>query len=114
MGLDKIVIIPRRRAPSSLQGSALAIMNTAASMFDVRQRSVRGYVEEYVSLHSVTEEALVHVIKNLIPAILKDKSAVKEVRSLFQDKSLELVGGVCTWRKSSLSPSRRSMKRGRT
>ena len=89
-------------------------MNTAASLFDVRQPSLRGYVEEYVSLHSVTEVALVQVIENLVPSILKEKSAAKEVRGLFHDKSLELLGGVCTWKKLGSSPSRRAMKRGRT
>ena len=101
-------------SPPSQHAAALVIMNTAARSFDVRQPSLRGYVEEYVSLHSVTEVALVQVIENLIPSILKDKSAAKEVRGLFQDKSLELLGGVCTWKKSGSSPSIRAMKRERT
>ena len=100
--------------PSSQQAAALTIMNTAASLFDVRQPSLRGYVEEYVSLHSVTEVALVQVIESLVPSVLKEKSAAKEVRGLFHDGSLELRGGVCLWRKSGPFPSRRAMKRGRT
>ena len=100
--------------PPSQQAAALTIMNTGASWFDVRQPSLRRYVEDYVSLHSVTEEALVQVIENLVPSILKEKSAATEVRGLFHDESLELRGGVCLWKKSSPLPSRRAMKRGRT
>ena len=100
--------------PPSQHAAALTIMNTAARSFDVRQPSLRGYVEGYVSLHSVTEVALVQVIENLVPSILKEKSAAKEVRGLFHDKSLELLGGVCTWKKLGSSPSRRATKRGRT
>ena len=99
--------------PPFLQASALTIMNTAASIFDVRQWSVRGYVEEYVSLHSVTVVALIQAIEDLIPSILKDKCAATEVGRLFQDKSLELRGGVCTWKKSGSSLSKRAMKRAR-
>ena len=97
----------------SLQAAALTIMNTAASMFDVRQLSVRRYVEEYVSLHSVSEGVLIQAIEDLIPSILKDKSAATEVGRLFQDKSLELLGGVCTWKKPGSSPSKRARKRAR-
>ena len=100
-------------SPPSQHAAALVIMNTAARSFDVRQPSLRGYVEEYVSLHSVTEVALVQVIENLVPSILKEKGAAKEVRGLLHDKSLELLGGVCTWKKLGSSPSRRAMKRGR-
>ena len=100
--------------PSSQQSAALTIMNTVASLFDVRQPSLRRYVEDYVSLHSVTEEALVQVIENLVPSILNKKSAAKEVRGLFHDESLELRGGVCLWKKSGPLPSTRAMKRGRT
>ena len=89
-------------------------MNTAARSFDVRQPSLRGYVEEYVSLHSVTEVALVQAIENLVPFILKEKSAAKEVRGLLQDKSFELRGEVCTWKNLGSTPSRRAMKRGRS
>ena len=97
----------------SFQAAALTIMNTAASMFDVRQLSVRRYVEEYVSLHSVSEGVLIQAIEDLIPSILKDKSAATEVGLLFQDKSLELLGGVCTWKKPGSSPSKRAIKRAR-
>ena len=99
--------------PPSLQAAALTIMNPAASMFDVRQLSVRRYVEEYVSLHSVSEGVLIQAIEDLIPSILKDKSAATEVGRLFQDKSLELLGGVCTWKKPGSSPSKRAIKRAR-
>ena len=88
-------------------------MNTAASMFDVRQLSVRRYVEEYISLHSVSEGVLIQAIEDLIPSILKDKSAATEVGRLFQDKSLELLDGVCTWKKPGSSPSKRALKRAR-
>ena len=89
-------------------------MNTAASLFDVRQPSLRRYVEDYVSLHSVTEEALVQVIESLVPSVVKKKSAAKEMRGLFLNGNLELRGGVCLWRKSGPFPSRRAMKRVRT
>ena len=95
------------------QAAALSIMNMAASAFDAPRLSVRRYVEEYVSRHSVSEGVLIQAIEDLIPSILKDKRAATEVGLLFQDKSLELLDGVCTWRKLGSSPSNRAMKRAR-
>ena len=97
----------------SFQAAALTIMNTAAIVFDVPQLSVRRYVEEYVSHHSVSEGVLIQAIEDLNPSILKDKSAATEVGHLFQDKSLELLDGVCTWKKPGVSPSKRAWKRAR-
>ena len=63
---DRVYVLP-----SSQQAATLSIMNTAASLFEVRQPSLRRYVEDYVSLHSVTEVALVQVIESLVPLVLK-------------------------------------------
>ena len=100
--------------PSSQQAATLSIMNTAARLFDVRQPSLRRYVEDYVSLHAVTEEALVQVIESLDPSVTKEIGASKEVRGLFHDGSLELRGGFCRWKVLGVRPSRRAMKRGRS
>ena len=95
------------------QAAARTIMNTAASAFDVPRLSVRRYVEEYVSRHSVSEGALIQAIEDLTPSILTDKSAATEVGHLFQDRFLELLGGVCIWKKPGSSPSKRALKRAR-
>ena len=97
-------------AMQPFQAAALSIMNMAASAFDAPRLSLRRYVEEYVSLHSVSEGALIQAIKDCIPSILTDKSADKEVGLLFQDKSLGLLDGVCIWKKSGPSPSKRARK----
>ena len=100
--------------PSSQQAATLSIMNRAARLCDVRQPSLRRYVEDYVSLQSVTKEVLVQVIDSLDPSLTKEKSAAKHVRGLFHDGSLELRGGFCRWKGSGPFPSRRAMKRVRT
>ena len=88
-------------------------MNTAAKLFEVRQPSMRRYVEDYVSHHSVTEEALVHVIASIDPSVTNERGALKVVRGLFHDGSFEIRGGFCQWKVSDTIPSRRAMKRGR-
>ena len=105
----------RDDAPTnSQQAVSRSIMNTAARLFDVRQPSLGRYVEDYVSHHSVTEEALVHVIESLALSVTKKSGAAKAVRGLFHDGSLELRGGFCQWKVSITPPSRRAMKRGRS
>ena len=99
--------------PTSQQAVTRSIMNTAARLFDVRQPSLRRFVEDYVSHHLVTEDALVHVLESFDPPVTKERWASKEVRGLFLDGSLELRGGVCRWKMSGTLPSRRSMKRVR-
>ena len=99
---------------NSQQAVSRSIMNTAARLFDARQPSLGRYVEDYVSHHSVTEEALVHVIESLDFFVTKKSGSAKAVRGLFHDGSLELRGGVCQWKVSNTPPSRRAMKRGRS
>ena len=105
----------RDDAPTnSQQAVSRSIMNTAARLFDVRQPSLGRYIEDYVSHHSVTEEALVHVIESLDLSVTKKSGAAKAMRGLFHDGSLELRGGFCQCKVSNTTPSRRAMKRGRS
>ena len=99
--------------PTSQQAVTRSIMNKAARVFDVRLPSLRRYVEDYVSHHSVTVEELVHVIVSLVSSATTESDASKEVRGLFHEGSLELRGGFCHRKALAVCPSRRGMKRGR-
>ena len=94
------------------QSAALSIMNKAAIAFDA-SRSVRRYVKEFVVGHSVSEEMLIQAINDCTPSILNDRSADIEVGLLIQDKSLEVLDGVCTWKTTGSSPSKRARKNER-
>ena len=67
-------------------------------------------VKEYVADHPVSEELLIQAINDCTPSILTDRSANIEVGLLFQDKSLGVLDGVCTWKTSGSSPSKRARK----
>ena len=88
-------------------------MNMAAIAFDASRLSVRRYVKEYVAGHSVSEELLIQAINDCTPSILTDRSADIEVGLLIQDKSLEVLDGVCTWKTTGSSPSKRARKNAR-
>ena len=92
------------------QSTALSIMNKAAIAFDASRSSVRRYVKEFVVGHSVSEEMLIQAINDCTPSILTGRSADIEVGLLIQDKSLEVLDGVCTWKTTGSSPSKRARK----
>ena len=76
------------------QSTAFSIMNKAAMAF---QRTRSGSLS-------------VQAINECIPPILTGRSADIEVGLLFQDKSLGVLDGVCTWKTSGSSPSKRARK----
>ena len=95
------------------QSTAFSIMNKAAMAFDNSRSSVRRYVKEFVVGHSVSEEMLIQAINDCTPSILIGRSADIEVGLLIQDKSLEVLDGVCTWKTTGSSPSKRARKNAR-
>ena len=92
------------------QSTAFSIMNKVAAAFDNSRPSVRTYVKEFVLGHSVSEETLTQAINDCSPSILADRSADIEVGLLIQDKSLEVLDGVCTWKTTGSSSSKRARK----